>query len=71
MTAPTDLPDRTARTHALVCEDFDGQRLVHPVAAPRLATYGREDDARAELSLFLREYFSRSAPEAKSRLSLP
>ncbi|APR77395.1 ATP-dependent Clp protease ATP-binding subunit ClpA [Minicystis rosea] len=55
----------------LVNEQFDGHCLVHPVTAPALAAYAREEDAIAELSLFLREHFARTAPEEVSRLSLP
>jgi ATP-dependent Clp protease ATP-binding subunit ClpC len=64
-------PARTARTHVLVNEQFDGQCLAHPVAAPTHSAYAREEDALTELALFLREHFGRSPPEAVSRLSLP
>ena len=62
---------RSARAHVLVAEQFDGHALVHPVTAPELGSYDREEDALAEQALFLRELFARAAPEAISRLSLP
>jgi ATP-dependent Clp protease ATP-binding subunit ClpC len=63
--------ERTARTHVLVDEQLDGHCLVHPVTDPRLAAYGREEDALTEITLFLREHFAHAPPQAKSRLSLP
>jgi ATP-dependent Clp protease ATP-binding subunit ClpC len=71
MATENDPSSRTARAHVIVREEWGGHCLVHPAAAPQHASYGREEDARAELSLFLRAYFERSPPEAKSRLSLP
>ena len=55
----------------LVAEQPDGRCLVHPIVAPQLASYGDEDDALAEQTLFLRELLARAPPGDISRLSLP
>jgi ATP-dependent Clp protease ATP-binding subunit ClpC len=62
---------RTAVVHVLVNEQADGQVVIHPVTAASFAAYAGEEEAATELGLFLREYFKRSSPAAKSRLALP
>ena len=62
---------RTARVHVLIAEQPDGRCLVHPIVAPQLASYGDEDNALAEQTLFLRALLSRAPPGDISRLSLP
>ncbi|MFO0754955.1 MAG: AAA family ATPase [Byssovorax sp.] len=62
---------RAARVDLLITELFDGNTLIHPVAAPSFASYGGEIDALAEQKRFLRAYLERVPPEALSRLSLP
>jgi ATP-dependent Clp protease ATP-binding subunit ClpC len=62
---------RTARVHLLLAEQPDGRCLVHPVVAPALASYGEEENAIAEQTLFLRVLLSRAPPGDISRLSLP
>ena len=62
---------RTARVHVLISEHPDGRCLVHPIVAPQFASYGDEDNALAEQSLFLRELLARAPPGDISRLSLP
>ena len=70
-TSDGSTPPRTARVTVLLRDQLDGSCLVSPVAAPDLAALGREEDAVAELALFLRERYARSRPEVRSRLSLP
>jgi ATP-dependent Clp protease ATP-binding subunit ClpC len=72
--APAETPrdaSRSARVHVLLSEQPDGRSLVHPIVAPLFASYGDEDNALAEQSLFLRALLSRAPPADISRLSLP
>jgi ATP-dependent Clp protease ATP-binding subunit ClpC len=67
----SELYDRSARAHVLVCEEAFGSALVFPVVSPDLASYDREEAALIEQAAFLREYLARSPPEAIARLALP
>ncbi|MGK3997406.1 AAA family ATPase [Sorangium sp. So ce1024] len=62
---------RTARALVFVRERFDGACLAFPVAAPDVASFGRDEDVLVEQQLFLREHAARAQPEAISRLSFP
>ncbi|WP_437715269.1 AAA family ATPase [Sorangium sp. So ce448] len=62
---------RTARALVFVRERFDGACLAFPVAAPGVASFGRDEDVLVEQQLFLREHAARARPEAVSRLSFP
>ncbi len=62
---------RTALVHALVRREDGGLSFIAPVASPALGSLDREADARAELSLYLREVFAKAQPLAIARLSLP
>ncbi|WP_437279301.1 AAA family ATPase [Sorangium sp. So ce375] len=61
----------TARALVFVRERFDGACLAFPVAAPDVASFGRDEDVLVEQQLFLREHAARARPEAISRLSFP
>src|SRR5512140_2255239 len=59
------------RTRILVRELASGEVLAVPVCDPAHASFGEEEDALLEQSMFLSEHLARATPETVARFALP
>ncbi len=61
----------TLRTRILVRELASGEVLAIPVCDPAHASFGGEEDALLEQSMFLSEHLARARPETVARFAIP